>query len=72
MCIKRRILTEYVVLDIETTGFNPQKHKIIEIAVCKVKDGNIIDEYTTFVYTSCNNRDYRDNRKYANRSRNNR
>ena len=49
MCIKRRILTEYVVLDIETTGFNPQKHKIIEIAVCKVKDGNIIDEYTTFV-----------------------
>lgn len=49
MCIKRRILTEYVTLDIETTGFNPQKHKIIEIAICKVKDGDIIDEYTTLV-----------------------
>ncbi len=49
MCIKRRILTEYVTLDIETTGFNPQKHKIIEIAICKVKDGNIVDEYTSFV-----------------------
>lgn len=49
MCIKRRILTEYVVLDIETTGFNPQKHKIIEMAVCKVKDGDIIDKFTTLV-----------------------
>lgn len=49
MCIKRRILTEYVTLDIETTGFNFKKHKIIEIAVCKVKDGNIVDECTMFV-----------------------
>ena len=49
MCIKRRILTEYVTLDIETTGFNFKKHKIIEIAVCKVKDGNIVDECTFFV-----------------------
>ena len=49
MCIKRRILNEYVTLDVETTGFNPEKHKIIEVAVCKIKDGNIIDEYTAFV-----------------------
>lgn len=49
MCIKRRILTEYVTLDIETTGFNFKKHKIIEIAVCKVKYGNIVDERTFFV-----------------------
>ena len=48
MCI-RRILNEYVVLDIETTGFNPEKDQIIEVAVCKVKDGNIVDEYTAFV-----------------------
>ena len=49
MCIKRRILNEYVVLDIETSGFNPEKDQIIEVAVCKVKDGNIVDEYTAFV-----------------------
>ena len=49
MCIKNRVLTEYVVIDIETTGFNPKKHKIIEICACKIKDGEIIDEYTAFV-----------------------
>lgn len=49
MCIKRRIITEYVTLDIEATGFNPKKHKILEIAVCKIKDGDIVDEFTTFV-----------------------
>ena len=49
MCIKRKILDEYVTLDVETTGFNPEKDQIIEVAVCKVKDGNIVDEYTAFV-----------------------
>ena len=49
MCIKRKILDEYVTLDVETTGFNPEKHKIIAVAVCKIKNGNIIDEYTAFV-----------------------
>ena len=42
-------MNEYVVLDVEATGLNPEKDKIIEVAVCKVKDGNIIDEYSTFV-----------------------
>ncbi len=39
----------FCVFDIETTGFNPKYDKITEIAVCKVKDGKIIDEFTTFV-----------------------
>lgn len=39
----------YCVFDLETTGFNPKMEKITEIAVCKVKDGKIIDEFTTFV-----------------------
>ena len=42
-------MNEYVVLDVEATGLNPEKDKIIEVAVCKVKDGNIIDEYSNFV-----------------------
>lgn len=49
MCIKQKIFNEYAVLDVEATGLNPEKDKIIEVAVCKVKDGNIIDEYYTFV-----------------------
>lgn len=42
-------INEYVTIDIETTGFRGNMDKIIEIGACKVKDGKIIDEYTTFV-----------------------
>ena len=39
----------YCVFDLETTGFNPDLDGITEVAVCKVKNGVIIDEFTTFV-----------------------
>ena len=40
----------YCVFDIETTGFDAKKmDKITEIAICKVKNRQIIDEYTTFI-----------------------
>lgn len=39
----------FCVFDLETTGFNAGFDKITEIAVAKVKNGKIIDEYTTFV-----------------------
>lgn len=39
----------FVVLDIETTGLFPRKDKLIEIACVKINNGEIIDEYTTFI-----------------------
>ena len=39
----------FCVFDIETTGLNKKYEKITEIAACKVKDGKIVDEFTTFV-----------------------
>lgn len=39
----------YVVFDIETTGFSPEKNKIIEIGAVKVFGGQIVDRYSTFV-----------------------
>ena len=42
-------LDTYCVFDIETTGFDSKTDGITEIAVCKVRNGEIIDEYTTFV-----------------------
>ena len=39
----------FVVFDIETTGFEPGLDKITEIAAVKVKNGEFIEEYTTFV-----------------------
>lgn len=41
---------EFVVLDIETTGFTIEKGgRIIEIGAVKVKDGEIIDKFSSFV-----------------------
>lgn len=39
----------FVVFDIETTGFSASKDKIIEIGAVKIKDGTIIDKFSTFV-----------------------
>ena len=39
----------YVVFDIETTGFSPEKNQIIEIGAVKVIDGKITDKFSTFV-----------------------
>ena len=39
----------YCVFDLETTGFDADLDGITEVAVCKVKNGEIIDEFTTFV-----------------------
>ena len=47
---KNQSLTStYVVFDIETTGFSPDKDKIIEIGAVKVEDGQITDQFSTFV-----------------------
>lgn len=39
----------YVIFDLETTGFAPSKDRIIEIGAVKLKDGNIIDKFSSFV-----------------------
>ena len=39
----------YVVFDLETTGFSPDKNKIIEIGAVKVAGGKITDRFSTFV-----------------------
>ncbi len=40
---------QYVVFDIETTGFNPRNCKIIEIGAVKIVDGEIVDRFSEFV-----------------------
>ena len=40
---------DFVVFDIETTGFSPVSSKIIEIGAVKVSGGKITDRFSTFV-----------------------
>ena len=40
---------EFVVFDIETTGFSMKKDNIIEIGAVKVKNGNITDRFSQFI-----------------------
>ena len=40
---------DFVVFDIETTGFSPEKNNIIEIGAVKVSKGKIVDRYSVFV-----------------------
>lgn len=43
------MIDSYVCLDLETTGLDPKKDKIIEIGAVKVKDREVVDIMETFV-----------------------
>lgn len=45
-------IIEYSVIDIETTGLTETEDEIIEIAIVKVKNGKIVDNYTTLIKPS--------------------
>lgn len=46
--------SSFVVFDIETTGFDPTRDKIIEIGAVKIKKGEIVDKFSTFVNPKTN------------------
>lgn len=43
------ILNDYILFDLETTGLYSASDAIIEISALKVKDGEIIDEFSTLI-----------------------
>ncbi|MCD8015848.1 MAG: PolC-type DNA polymerase III [Lachnospiraceae bacterium] len=45
----QRLDADFVVFDLETTGFSPQNNRIIEIGAVKVQNGKITDKFSTFV-----------------------
>jgi len=47
------MLTDYIVLDIETTGLSKNYHKITEIAAIKFKDNRAVDKFDMLVNPEC-------------------
>jgi len=41
--------TTYVIVDVETTGLDPQRDAIIEVAAITLRDHDILDEFTSLV-----------------------
>lgn len=42
-------MREYVTLDLETTGLEPKRDRMIEIGAVKVVDGKAVEEYTSLI-----------------------
>ena len=42
-------LDEYISFDLETTGLNPDKDQITEIAACRFIKGEFVEEYSTLI-----------------------
>lgn len=47
------MLNRYIALDLETTGLDSTKDKIVEIGMVKIENGKIIDTYQTLVQPNC-------------------
>ena len=48
-----RHLTDYCVLDLETTGIFINFAKIVEISAIKVRNNNVVDEFSTLINPQC-------------------
>lgn len=44
-CYTKKLIHDYCVLDIETTGLSWQRDQILEIGIIKVRDQKIVDKY---------------------------
>jgi DNA polymerase-3 subunit epsilon len=47
--LTRKFYKDYTVLDVETTGLSPVSNHIIEFSALKIRDGKIVDRYTTLI-----------------------
>lgn len=45
----RKLVTDFVVLDFETTGLDPEENTIIQIAAVKYKNFEKVDEFITYI-----------------------
>lgn len=47
--LKKEYISDYVVFDLETTGISCQTDEVIEISAIRVRDGKVVDEFSSLV-----------------------
>ena len=50
---EEKLVDDYVVFDLETTGLNPLESKIIEIGALKYKDNQLINNFSVLINPEC-------------------
>ena len=50
---EKNLVDDYVVFDLETTGFDPKISKIIEIGALKYKNNELVEEFSVLVNPEC-------------------
>ena len=50
---EKKLVDDYVVFDLETTGFDPKTSKIIEIGALKYRNNKLVDELSILVNPEC-------------------
>ena len=50
---EKNLVDDYVVFDLETTGFDPKTSKIIEIGALKYKNNELIEEFSVLINPKC-------------------
>lgn len=50
---EKNLVDDYVVFDLETTGFDPKTAKIIEIGALKYRNNELIEEFSVLINPKC-------------------
>ena len=48
--MRKRVIKDYICVDLETTGLQAKTEKIIEIGAIKVRDFKVVDTFVSFIY----------------------
>ena len=50
---EKKLVDDYVVFDLETTGFDPRSAKIIEIGALKYRNNELVDKFSVLINPGC-------------------
>ena len=50
---EKKLVDDYIVFDLETTGLNYWEHKIIEIGALKYRHNELVDEFSVLINPEC-------------------